>query len=68
MIPGTSFWIWDKYYRETLTGNAIGLTTRVKIDFTFAESVGMEFALFGILNKYKPFAGIEGHLLFGKVR
>jgi hypothetical protein len=65
---GTSLFAWDKYFRDNLIRNTIGMMTRVKLDLTFAESVGLEFAMFGVLNKYKPYWGFEVHLIFGKVR
>jgi hypothetical protein len=74
-IPNPDYGTWiliipdlNKYIRDNLVRNTVGMTTRVKIDITFANSVGLEFALFGVLNKYKPYAGIEGHFIFGKVR
>ncbi len=68
---GTGWFIFvdlDKYYRDNIISNTIGLSGRLKFDCMFLNFMGVELAFYCNLNKYKPFFGFESFLLFGKTR
>lgn len=58
----------NKYIRDNIVSKSIGLTGRVRCDFMFSRTVGLELGLFCNLNRYKPNYGLELLLLIGKVR
>jgi hypothetical protein len=68
---GTGWFIFvdlDKYYRDNIISNTIGLSGRLKFDYMFLNFMGVELAFYCNLNKYKPVFGFETFLLFGKTR
>jgi len=73
-IPNPDYgqgWLFEdpnKYLRENVVSNTIGLSGRVKFDYMFSDHAGLELALFANMNKYKPNFGFECHFIFGKLR
>ena len=57
-----------KYLKETeRTDPSIGFTIRSQLEFPFSRSVGMEFATFLNINKYRSFVGVELFFTLGLV-
>ena len=62
-------WIFGSYYKaKTTEFTTGGLALRAKIEFPVSLGFGLEIALTGNINPYKPHFGIEFYLTVGKVR
>lgn len=65
----TSGWFFGTYYSAVTTDyTTVGLALRAKIEFPVSLGLGLEVALYGNINRYKPHAGFEIYLTLGKVR
>ena len=62
------WFILDKYLRDNVISHGVGLTGRFKFDLLFSKAVGLELALFGNLNRYKPCFGFDCCLMLGKLK
>jgi hypothetical protein len=67
-------WAWgilpdlNKYIRDNVISHGVGLTGRFKFNLLFSKAVGLELALFGNLNRYKPCFGFDCCLMLGKLK
>jgi len=67
--PNYGEWlVFDKYFRDNIISHGIGLIGRLKFDLLFSKAVGLELALFGNLNRYKPCFGFDCCLMLGKLK
>jgi hypothetical protein len=65
--PSTSFSS-DRY--DVSYGRVVsaGISLRAKVEFPLTRFFGIEFALYGNINKFRTFSGFEMYLVFGRVR
>jgi hypothetical protein len=62
-------WFFGSYYSAVTSDyTTVGLALRTKIEFPVSLGFGLEIALYGNINQYRPHAGFEIYLTVGKVR